>query len=110
MVTPSGPADGAVFARLPRDPGEPVAPWLPPLGEPAEGEVLLRVVEPSDHGALTAEFLDPEAPRWLVGPPPADPDASGRDRAVGSRLGWLVGPSSLVAVVDRASGEVAGHL
>ena len=87
-----------------------MAPWLPPLTEVGDDAVVLRVLGPADHPAVTAELADPTAQRWFIGPPPRDPDASGRSRAAAAPLGWLTGPASIVAVVDRASGEVAGHL
>lgn len=110
VLTPGGPVDGAVFSRLPRDPGEPVPPWLPPLVDVGDDVVLLRPIGPDDHAAVAAELADPTAQRWLVGPPPRDPAAAARSRAAAAGLGWLAGPSALVAVVDRAGGEVAGHL
>ncbi|MHA3705117.1 GNAT family N-acetyltransferase [Jatrophihabitans sp. YIM 134969] len=106
----NGPVDTAVLVRCAGDSADPVPPWLPPLVDVADDVVLLREITPGDHPVLTAEFRDPEARRWLVGDPPGDPDATGRARALAAGLGRLAGPTTLLAVVDRASGGVAGHL
>ena len=109
--TSSGPVDAALFARVPGDPDQPVRPVLPPLtdGRLSDGVIALRVITPRDAPALLDEMTDAETRRWMFDDqmPTAERVSSMADRA---QLDWLVGPMARMAIVDVASGEMAGSI
>lgn len=110
VVTARGPADGAVFARLPGDGAEPIAPALPdlPRGGIGDGVLTLRVATAADAVALHLEQSNAEARRWsLSDPVPASETAAGAERAT---LEWVVGSRALLAIVDDETGQVAGKV
>lgn len=111
VLTPRGPTDGAVFARLPEDPTGALAPNFAPLpgGSLGDGVVGLRVLDAGDADAVMATENDPESLRWsFTGEPQSrDEFATSAERA---RLNWLVGQQAAMAVVDIATDAVAGNL
>lgn len=105
-----GRADHVVWVRLPGDPAGPSARALPdfPPGGLDDGVVLLRPWRPAEAPALHAIESDPEVLRWnaRTGPPPTQADITRRiELAPGE---WLAGTRARCAVVDMASGAVAG--
>lgn len=111
VLTPHGPADGAVFARVAADPTGALAPNFAPLpqGGLTDGVVTLRVLEPHDIDAIMATENDPLSLRWsFTGRVQSRAEfATSVERA---RLNWLVGQQAAMAVVDAATGAVAGNL
>ena len=109
--TPSGAQDGAIFARLAGDPGDPVPPAFAPLpaGGLSDGTLALRPIEPGDSDAVHEDLTNEEARRWAFDAAEPDPAVSG-ERAAQARLRWLVGPLANLAMVDVASGAVAGTI
>lgn len=110
-LTPTGPADGAVFARIADDPAEPAAirfPALPPGGL-SDGVLALRRVAPGDAGPIFEQESDP----LTVGvgftgvAPTADQIARQTARA---GLDWIVGSNARFAMIDAATGDVAGSM
>jgi RimJ/RimL family protein N-acetyltransferase len=107
----SGPADAAVFGRLPADSGEPT----PPVGAPLpaqglnDGMLRLRLRRSEDLDAVMEEETDPETLRWGFSrqPPKRDEVAALIDRAA---LEWLVGPALRMSMVDVATDRVAGSI
>ena len=105
-----GRADHVVWVRLRGDPAGPSARALPdfPPGGLDDGVVLLRPWRPAEAPALHAIESDPEVLRWnaRTGPPPTQADITRRiELAPGE---WLAGTRARCAVVDMASGAVAG--
>jgi RimJ/RimL family protein N-acetyltransferase len=111
VLTPAGLRDGAVFARLLDDAGDPIAPTAPPLPVDglSDGVVRLRVREPADLDAVLEEENDPETRRWEFTDhfPSRQRCATVLERAA---LDWLVGQVLRMSVVDVASGDVAGSI
>ncbi len=109
--TPRGPEDGAIFARLASDNGEAVAPAFPAL--PAEGltddTLTLRMLRAGDADAVHEEASNDEARRWAFDASDPDP-ATSAQKAAQAALRWLVGPIADLAVVDVATGTVAGTI
>jgi RimJ/RimL family protein N-acetyltransferase len=109
--TPHGAEDGAIFARLATDDGQPLAAAFPAL--PAEGLVdgvlALRMLEAADAVAVHEEASNNEARRWAFDGATPDPAVSA-DKAARAPLHWLVGPVADLAMVDVASGAVAGTI
>jgi RimJ/RimL family protein N-acetyltransferase len=111
VQTPGGPADGAVFGRLARDHGGPVPPVFPPLptGGLSDGTLTLRVLQPGDAAAVHEEMANGEARRFAFdGAAPAPARAA--ERATHAGLRWLTGPVAEMAMIDVASGAVAGTI
>ncbi len=111
IITGSGVVDGAVFARVPGDRAAHIpaafAP-LPPAGLD-DGVVQVRPLVAADAEALLDEATDAASVRWnLSGQKPAL--ANTRRAAERAALDWLVGPQASAAIVDTASGTVAGSL
>jgi RimJ/RimL family protein N-acetyltransferase len=102
--------DLARFARLASDAGDAIAPALPrlPAAGLTDGVLALRVQRRED-AAATLESEDEEAVRWgFTGEPATVAQVeAGTARAA---LDWLVGGPAQFAVVDVATGRVAGHL
>ena len=102
--------DLARFARLAGDPGDRVpyafAP-LPPKGVD-DGVLGLRAVRPDDADAIIGTD-DELAVGWGFGGAPRAPEEH-RRMAAAAGLDWLVGTTARFAMVDVASGEVAGTL
>jgi RimJ/RimL family protein N-acetyltransferase len=107
-----GRADQVVWVRLPGDPPGPSVRTLPdfPADRLTDGVVLLRPWTPADAPVLHAIESDPEVVRWRVrtGPPPSV-DAVAR-RIELAPAEWLAGDHVRCAVVDVASGAVAGSV
>jgi RimJ/RimL family protein N-acetyltransferase len=111
VVTPRGPTDAAVFARVAEDPTGALAPNFAPLpaGGLSDGVVALRVMEPGDTDEMMATDNDPEILRWsFTGRPQSRADfAMSVERAA---LHWLVGQQAAMAVLDATTGRVAGNV
>ncbi len=111
IATPAGPADGAVFGRIPGDPDGPVerrfAP-LPPAGL-SDGVLRLRPMLPADASAIHEQEADPVSLEigFSGAAPTADDIARMTSRA---GLDWLVGTAAPFAMVDDATGAVAGSV
>lgn len=87
--TRRGPEDAAVFARVPGDSGAPIPPWLPhPDGL---GDVGFRLPTAQDAAGPAGDVV-----HRMAGLPPGTLDAS--DVEARARLGWLVGPVTVLAV------------
>lgn len=111
VLTPAGPVDGAVFARLAGDSGEPVAPVVAPL-PPAgltDGTVALRPLLPGDLDGVTEQEDDPLTRSWEFTNAPRHRDGL-RTMCESARLHWLVGPVLHCAIVDAASAAFAGTI
>lgn len=111
VLTPSGPRDCAVFARLPGDASTPIGPVLPPLpaGGLHDGVISLRVTESGDTAAMLDELNSAESLRWhFSGEPFAE--AAVTAMAHRARLQWLVGPMGRLTIVAEATGEPAGSI
>lgn len=111
LRVPGGPVDAALFGRTVGDPPGRVPPSFTPLpaGGLTDGAVLLRPVLPEDAEALFEEYADAlTVANGFTGVAPTRAEIA----AAASRAGldWLVGAAALVAVVDVASGEVAGSI
>jgi RimJ/RimL family protein N-acetyltransferase len=111
VLTPRGPADAAVFARVASDPTGALAPNFAPLpdGGLSDGVVSLRVFLPGDADAVMATDNDEQSLRWSFTGQPQTHDGfvASVERA---RLNWLVGQQAAMAVVDVATGAVAGNV
>jgi RimJ/RimL family protein N-acetyltransferase len=109
--TPGGPVDQATFARVASDPTGPLAANFAPLPAAglSDGVVALRVFLPDDADAVMATDNDDQSLRWsFTGQPQAREDfVASVERA---RLNWLVGQQAAMAVVDVATGAVAGNV
>jgi RimJ/RimL family protein N-acetyltransferase len=107
-AVPERRADLAMFARLPADPGGRVAPAfpdLPPAGL-SDGVLRLRTIRPDDAPGL-AETDDEVTLRWsFTGQPQSDVART----AAQAGLDWLVGAIARFAMVDVATGRVAGSV
>jgi RimJ/RimL family protein N-acetyltransferase len=103
--------DSAAFARVSSDRGEPIPPVLPPFppGGLRDEVLMLRAVQPADAAAMLEEHNDPVSMSWAFDDKPATAAAMAA-AAAASQLQWLVGPLARIAMVDLASGEVAGFL
>ncbi|MFN2518752.1 MAG: GNAT family N-acetyltransferase [Jatrophihabitantaceae bacterium] len=111
VCTPAGPADGAVFARLDGDRGEPVepvAPQLPPTGL-TDRVVTVRPLSLGDEHGLLEQEEDPVTRQWELTDTPRDADEHAR-LAPAARLHWLVGPVLRCAIVDTRTGSYAGMI
>ncbi len=111
VLTPSGPVDGAVFARLAADVGAPIAAVLPPLpaGGLHDGVVTLRITEAGDAAAMLDELNSAQSRRWhFSGEPFAEAAVTAMARR--ARLEWLVGPMGRLTIVAAATGEPAGSI
>ncbi|MEV0426573.1 GNAT family N-acetyltransferase [Micromonospora sp. NPDC050495] len=101
--------DLAVWVRLADDPPGPTARLLPDLpdGRLTDGVVTLRRVGPADADALYRLHTLPEVVANRVPPvPPTRESIARRCRLAESH--WLAGRSADFAVLDAATGEVAG--
>jgi RimJ/RimL family protein N-acetyltransferase len=111
VKTPQGTADGAIFARLAGDPGDPVAPSYPalPAGGLSDGTLALRQMAAGDADAVHAEAANDEARRWAFDA--ADPDpGEAAAKAAQAPLQWLVGSIANLVMIDVATGVVAGTI
>ncbi|WP_433273763.1 GNAT family N-acetyltransferase [Actinosynnema sp. CS-041913] len=110
VATAWGAAAGGVFARLPCDSGEPIAPALPdlPAGGIGDGVITLRVATAADAAALHLEHSNAEARRWALSDPvPEHETAAQAERAA---LEWVTGVRALMVIVDDETGDVAGRV
>ena len=107
--TPPRPADLACFARVAGDPDAPVPalPTLPPAGL-GDGVVTLRILEPGD----AAEFAETDDAVTLATGfgAPARTERDYERAAARAGLDQLVGGTSILAIVDDATGALAGAL
>ncbi|MFO7253320.1 MAG: GNAT family protein [Actinomycetes bacterium] len=103
-------ADAVLFARLPRDPGDPVRPYLPPPPDAlTDGVVRLTPLTAADARDYHALACLPEVVRYAVPPlPPPYEDSLYRCRHAGAR--WLAGERADLAIRDAATGAFAGHV
>ena len=110
-MTPRGPRDGALFARLAGDPDHPIAAAFPPLpaGDLTDGTVGLRVVAADDLDAVHAERVNDEAMHWAFQAETPE-HAESEQIAAHAPLRWLVGPDANLAIVETASGAMAGTI
>jgi RimJ/RimL family protein N-acetyltransferase len=109
--TPAGPTDGAVFGRLAGDDGAPVRsayPLLPPGGL-TDGTVTLRMLQLGDANAVHEDFANDEARRFAFDATQPDP-ARAAEKVAHAGLRWLTGPAADMAIVDAATGAVAGTI
>ncbi len=110
-LTPDGVVDGALFARLAGDSAATISrafPGLPPAGL-RDSTVRLRPLAAPDADAVHEERSNDEAMRW--GFDAATPDRADSARiAAHAALRWLVGPYASLAIVEIASGAVAGTI
>lgn len=111
VQTPTGAADGAVLGRLARDDGQPIPPSFPPLptGGLTDGTVTLRVLQAADAGAVYEDMANDEARRFAFDKGEPEP-ARAAEKATQAGLRWLTGPVADMAIVDVASGAVAGTI
>jgi len=110
-MTPRGPEDGAIFARLTGDDGQPTSRAFPPLPADglSDGTLTLRMQVADDAEAVHEEISNDEAMRWAFDA--AAPDRAGSvERAAQAPLRWLVGPVANLAMVDVATGVTAGTI
>jgi RimJ/RimL family protein N-acetyltransferase len=108
-ITPRGPEDGAVFARLTEDDGAAVPPAFPPLpgGQLSDGTLALRPLCAADADAVYEDVTNDEARRWAFDR--SEPNkAASAGKAATAPLRWLVGPVADLVMVDQASGATAG--
>jgi RimJ/RimL family protein N-acetyltransferase len=111
ISTPSGPADGAVFGRLPDDPDEPIARRFAPLPADglSDGVLTLREIRPSDVAAILEQETDPGTVNsGFTGVVSSEADI--RRMVTQAGLDWLVGHVAPLAMVDVATGRVAGSV
>jgi RimJ/RimL family protein N-acetyltransferase len=101
--------DLARFACLADDPDDPIAPSISRLpGGLDDGVVALRPLAPDDTDAVR-ECEDAVSVGWSFDPdPPSRRDVARRCARAG--LDWLVGSAAELAIVDVASGRLAGRL
>jgi RimJ/RimL family protein N-acetyltransferase len=109
--TPKGPTDGAVFGRLDSDDGVPVRPAFPllPPGGLTDGTVTLRVLALGDAAAVHEDMVNDEARRFAFDATQPDP-ARAAETVAHAGLRWLTGPNADMAIVDAATGAVAGTI
>lgn len=104
-------SDLAIFARLAGDSGDPVASRFAalPRGDLGDGVLTLRPLVPEDAADLLAQEADPltVATGFTGSAPTAE---AVRRRADRGALDWLVSGSAALAMVDAASGLLAGEL
>jgi RimJ/RimL family protein N-acetyltransferase len=88
-----------------------VPPAFPalPRGGLTDGTITLRVLQPGDADAVHEDMANDEARRF--GFAKAEPDrARAVEKATHAGLRWLAGPVADMAIVDAASGTVAGTI
>jgi RimJ/RimL family protein N-acetyltransferase len=109
--TPAGPVDGAVFGRVADDAADPVPPRFAPLPVDGlgDGVLALRALVPADSTGILQAEADPLTVGWsFTGVAPTAADIA--RKAARARLNWLVGSTASFAMVDVATGRVAGSL
>ncbi|MEO6702400.1 MAG: GNAT family N-acetyltransferase [Jatrophihabitantaceae bacterium] len=104
-----GAVDAAVFARLPDDSGEPIAPAWVALAPLSDGVVSVRQLQPEDWPVVLAESSNPESLGWGFGGDLMD-EAEARRRAEHAGLQWLVGGQANLLICDAETGAGAGTL
>lgn len=105
---PERRADLARFARLAGDPPGRLPYTFPPLSGLGDGVLRLRPARAEDAPAMI-ETDDPLTLRWnFTGK--AHPPADVRRQCAEAELMWLVGSVAVFAMIDEASGRVAGGL
>ena len=109
--TPKGPADGAIFGRLASDDGAPVPPAYPllPPGGLTDGTITLRALQLGDAAAVHEDMANAEARRFAFDATEPDP-ARAAEKVAHAGLRWLTGPAADMAIVDAATGAVAGTI
>ncbi|WP_200215959.1 GNAT family N-acetyltransferase [Micromonospora coerulea] len=108
-VRGGGWADLIAWVRLADDPPGPAARLLPDLpdGRLTDGVVTLRRLAPDDVAAMYRLHTRPEVVANRVPPVPPTPAAIER-RCRRAESNWLTGASADFAVLDAATGAVAG--
>jgi len=109
-TVPERRGDLARFARLADDPPGPVAPAFPPLADDAvhDGTLALRPAR-RDDAAQLEECEDELTARWgFTGEPKSAAEVQAA--AARAQLDWLVGAMAFFAMVDLATGRVAGSV
>jgi RimJ/RimL family protein N-acetyltransferase len=105
------PADRIVWARLDGDPPGPTARPLPELpgGQLSDGVVTLRPLRADDVEVLYYLHTLPDVVRYSARPvPPSRAEIERRCAHSGAR--WLAGERADLAIIDAASGEIAGEI
>lgn len=102
--------DHVMFARLARDAGEAVEPYLPFFegGELDDGVVRLTPMDVRDAADYHRLVAEPSVARFGMGPLGTLEDDERRCRCTG--YFWLSGQRVELAVRNAATGEFAGHL
>ena len=102
--------DHVMFARLARDAGEVMEPYLPFFegGELGDGVVRLTPMDERDAARLPPDDGGAERARFGIGPLGTLEDDEQRCRCTG--YFWLSGQRVELAVRDAATGEFAGNL
>jgi len=103
-------ADLVMFARLARDTGEPVAPYLPFFegGVLSDGVVSLTPLLAGDAEDFHRMLREPSVAHFGMGPASTLDDDERRCRC--TAYFWLSGQRVELAIRDAVSGEFAGHL
>ncbi|WP_375494092.1 GNAT family N-acetyltransferase [uncultured Jatrophihabitans sp.] len=104
------PRDVARFARVFDDPVAPVPYAFPalPHGGLRDGVLALRAMEPADALAYLQTENDDVSVRWSFDGE-LTTEAQAQRRCARAGLDWLVGRQAQFAMVDVASGRVAGN-
>lgn len=100
----------ARFARLAADPGRPISPAFARMAPPgiSDGVLLLRPLTAADADGWLEGENDELTIAWgFTGRAPGAPELAALARA---GLDWVVGTVARMAVLDLASGRVAGTL
>ncbi|MER7502617.1 GNAT family N-acetyltransferase [Nonomuraea pusilla] len=103
-------ADLVTFARLDRDPGAPVEPYLPLFegGELSDGVVRLTPLAPSDAADYHRVMNEPSVQAFSVSPGTSLEEDERRCRY--TMYFWVTGQRIELAVRNAADGAFAGHL
>ncbi|MDQ2751298.1 MAG: GNAT family N-acetyltransferase [Actinomycetota bacterium] len=111
IATPTGMVDGAVFGRLAGDPGMPVPRRFValPAGGLSDGVLELRMLLPADVAAMLEQETDPiTVSTGFTGITPSEADITRMVAQAG--LDWLVGSAAPFAMLDVATGQLAGSM
>lgn len=106
--TGAGRTDLVCFSLLGTD-GTPPRRLLPDVTVLSDGVVTLRPLGPDDAEALYRERSDPESERWVAPPAPYTREEAARHVATAATA-WLAGEQARFAVVETATGQVAGSI
>lgn len=120
LAGPDGSCDSALFSRLPRDSGLPVAPASWPAlstfasgrsgdGGLTDGVVSLRPMTGSNWRTLQDETNNELSQSWGFDGEPLT-DTVAQELADRAALGWLTGQQAKLLICDAATGAGAGTL